>query len=467
MHKIFISYSRHDKDKVFKIKDEIEGLIGKESCWIDLTGIESDKQFVDVIIDAIDQADIFLFMYSKYSDCSEWTRKEVEYAKSENKKIVFVKIDKVPLSKYYRFQFGGHDIIDIFDGDQKRKLMFNLLNWVKNEEVSLESKNSCDDNYGIDQNNLGRIPWKPIEVRTLGGLAKKLKHIWDRLKNVLFAFFEWLIHIKSWVILTTILNILFSFFLRLGIPKGSDVAEKLLDATIFFIICSAIPFVIVLVKPSVLGFKERVKSAFLLLIPVVVYSFSYFGLKSMEKRKEASTNNNTPKQISIYCMGDYPADSVQYLEACLRKYFPNVRIMQNNINLPPQYFNKERNRYLASGLLDELAKHRNNDAVIGVTDYIIFKPNKKSDTFGIMGMSYTNTFKSIVSTKIPLNGKKQSKNNICKLALHELGHGFGLKHCPNETCYMVDAEGTMKIVNAIGFCESCKHVLNSKGWIIK
>lgn len=32
---------------------------------------------------------------------------------------------------------------------------------------------------------------------------------------------------------------------------------------------------------------------------------------------------------------------------------------------------------------------------------------------------------------------------------------------------MVDAEGTMKIVNAIGFCESCKHVLNSKGWIIK
>ena len=72
MHKIFISYSRHDKEKVFKIKDEIEGLIGNETCWIDLTGIESDKQFIDVIIDAIDQADIFLFMYSKFSDGSEW-----------------------------------------------------------------------------------------------------------------------------------------------------------------------------------------------------------------------------------------------------------------------------------------------------------------------------------------------------------------------------------------------------------
>lgn len=466
MHKIFISYSRHDKEKVFKIKDEIEGLIGTETCWIDLTGIESDKQFIDVIIDAIDQADIFLFMYSKFSDGSEWTRKEVEYAKSENKKIVFVKIDKVPLSKYYRFQFGGHDIIDIFDRDQKRKLMFNLQNWVKKGDILLESKSLCDDNYEIVQNTSDKTHRTPIEVKTLGDFVKKLKHICNRLKIFLFAFFEWFIHLRSWVIMTTTLNILFSLLLWLGASVVEE-DDDMSDVMIFFIVCSVIPLVIVLVKPSVLGFKERVKSAFLLLIPVVVYSISYFTIKSMEKGKETTMKNKTPKQISIYCMGGYPADSVQYLEVFLRKYFPNVRVMPNNINLPSQYFNKERNRYLASGLLDELAKHRNNDAVIGVTDYIIFKPNKKSNTFGIMGMSYTNTFKSIVSTKIPLNGKEQSKDNICKLALHELGHGFGLKHCPNETCYMVDAEGTMKIVNAIGFCESCKHVLNSKGWIIK
>lgn len=405
-------------------------------------------------------------MYSKFSDGSEWTRKEVEYAKSENKKIVFVKIDKVPLSKYYRFQFGGHDIIDIFDRDQKRKLMFNLQNWVKKDDILLESKSLCDDNYEIVQNKSDKTHRTLIEVKTLRDFVKKLKHICNRLKIFLFAFFEWFIHLRSWVIMTTTLNILFSLLLWLCV-SGVEEDEDMSDVMIFFIVCSVIPFVIVLVKPSVLGFKERVKSAFLLLIPVAVYSFSYFTIKSMEKGKETTMNNKTPKQISIYCMGGYPADSVQYLEVCLRKYFPNVRVMPNNINLPSQYFNKERNRYLASGLLDELAKHRNNDAVIGVTDYIIFKPNKKSDTFGIMGMSYTNTFKSIVSTKIPLNGKEQSKDNICKLALHELGHGFGLKHCPNETCYMVDAEGTMKIVNAIGFCESCKHVLNSKGWILK
>ena len=75
--KIFISYSRKDKKIVFDLKNEIEKQLGSGSCWIDLNGIESDRQFVDVIIDAIDSTDVFLFMYSTNSEESEWTRKEV------------------------------------------------------------------------------------------------------------------------------------------------------------------------------------------------------------------------------------------------------------------------------------------------------------------------------------------------------------------------------------------------------
>ena len=129
MHKIFISYSRSDYTKVVKLKNELEQLLGSGTCWIDLAGIESDRQFVDVIIDAIDKAEIFLFMYSKHSDRSEWTRKEIEYAYSERKRIVFVKMEDIQLSKYFRFQFGGHDIIDLNDGKQKLKLMNDLAKW--------------------------------------------------------------------------------------------------------------------------------------------------------------------------------------------------------------------------------------------------------------------------------------------------------------------------------------------------
>ena len=135
MHKIFISYSRADYDKVMMLKKEIEHLIGVGSCWVDLTGIESDQQFVDVIIDAIDKSDIFLVMYSQNSDRSEWTRKEINYAHSEKKRIVFVKMENIQLSKYFRFQFGEHDIIDLQDKKQKEKLLNNLLQWNMQEQI--------------------------------------------------------------------------------------------------------------------------------------------------------------------------------------------------------------------------------------------------------------------------------------------------------------------------------------------
>lgn len=130
MGSIFISYSRHDKTAVFNLKKEIEAVVGDGVCWIDLTGIESSKMFIDTIIDAIDRADIFLFMYTHASESSEWTRKEIEYASIKSKKIVFVKLEPIPLSKYYQFQFGGHDIIDMADESQKEKLLQNLKTWL-------------------------------------------------------------------------------------------------------------------------------------------------------------------------------------------------------------------------------------------------------------------------------------------------------------------------------------------------
>ncbi len=53
MSKIFISYKRQDKDKVFHIVDEIRWMTGVD-CWIDIEGIESGDQFQNVIIEAID-----------------------------------------------------------------------------------------------------------------------------------------------------------------------------------------------------------------------------------------------------------------------------------------------------------------------------------------------------------------------------------------------------------------------------
>lgn len=183
--------------------------------------------------------------------------------------------------------------------------------------------------------------------------------------------------------------------------------------------------------------------------------------------KKVVNKVTVPQTISIYRYGGFPVRQAQRLENQLKFYFPVVILKEQVLNLPTEHYNKERNRYRGTGLFEELGKHRNGDAVIGLTDYVIFKPNEISQTYGIMGVSPVGTYKCVVSSKIPSSGKEQSDDNFVKLALHELGHAFGLNHCPDQHCYMVDAEHKMKFPQTTGFCESCKTKLNAKGWTIK
>lgn len=178
-------------------------------------------------------------------------------------------------------------------------------------------------------------------------------------------------------------------------------------------------------------------------------------------------NSAVPETISIYRYGNFPKNEAQKLREQLKNYFPNVVLKEQCLAMPSKHYNNERNRYRGTGLFEELSKHRNGDAVIGLTDYVIFQSNNISPTFGIMGISPLGTYKCVVSSKLPITGKRQTEENFYKLALHELGHAFGLNHCPDQNCYMVDAEHKMKFPQTTGFCESCKTKLNAKGWAIR
>lgn len=82
-YKIFISYSRKDSEKVEAIKKEIEQATGVE-CWMDMEGISYDSpDFVDVIVKAIDNAPVFLFMLSEHSQKSRIARGEITLAQKK------------------------------------------------------------------------------------------------------------------------------------------------------------------------------------------------------------------------------------------------------------------------------------------------------------------------------------------------------------------------------------------------
>ena len=132
--RIFISYKRVDKERVFAIKDGIEQATG-EKCWIDLDGIESDAQFADVITSAINRCEVFLFMYSAshtkiVNRKKDWTIREISFAEKKDKRIVFVNIDNSPLTDWFELNFGTTQQIDATDAEKLKYLYKDLCTWL-------------------------------------------------------------------------------------------------------------------------------------------------------------------------------------------------------------------------------------------------------------------------------------------------------------------------------------------------
>ena len=134
MERIFISYKRANKDKVYPLVGRIEKELGLK-CWVDLDGIESSAQFASKICTAIDNAEVVLFMHSSahlgidFED--DWTVKELNYAQATRKRVVLVKLDDAPLKNIFLMNYGTKNNIDSNVPDQMEKLMKDLRGWLK------------------------------------------------------------------------------------------------------------------------------------------------------------------------------------------------------------------------------------------------------------------------------------------------------------------------------------------------
>ena len=143
-HDIFISYSRTDFELVQKIKSELESATGAR-CWMDLDGIESGEQFMNVIISAISRSDTLLFMMSEASMRSEWALDELDFAKRKRKRIVLVAIDDVEMTDKFYFSYHKYDIIDWNNLTQRNKLLKNIRNWKACKIAEEEAKRRAEE----------------------------------------------------------------------------------------------------------------------------------------------------------------------------------------------------------------------------------------------------------------------------------------------------------------------------------
>jgi len=130
------------------------------------------------------------------------------------------------------------------------------------------------------------------------------------------------------------------------------------------------------------------------------------------------------------------------LEALLRplaEVFGQRTQIGDSIALPQKSWNRHRGQYLAPMLLAKLPPPSLGDRVLGVVDVDIFAPGLNF-VFGEADIARRRALISLTRLRQEFYGLSRDENlfqeRALKEAVHELGHTYGLKHCPNSACVM-------------------------------
>ena len=197
----------------------------------------------------------------------------------------------------------------------------------------------------------------------------------------------------------------------------------------------------------------------------IIFCFILFLLIfSCEKSKDNAVKNGEEITILIQPFEDVKPKQLTEISENIRKIYPKIKILKP-IKFPQNTYYEPRNRYRADSIIKYLrTKAPNNCVTLALTNKDISVTKGKVADFGVMGLGYR-PGNACVASSFRLNTKNKNEQ-FYKIAIHELGHTQGLKHCPDKTCFMRDAEGKNPTNEEKDFCNHCKKILKQKGWRI-
>jgi archaemetzincin len=144
-------------------------------------------------------------------------------------------------------------------------------------------------------------------------------------------------------------------------------------------------------------------------------------------------------KIKLKPLGNIADDIMQELKDRVGGIFHCPVEMEAGINDLSRAYNSERKQYFSSKLLASLRKNEQDERVVGITDIDLYVP-RLNFVFGEADTASGTAIVSLCRLQQEYYGLAPDEKLLLKRATkeiaHELGHTFGLGHCPNNQCVM-------------------------------
>lgn len=193
--------------------------------------------------------------------------------------------------------------------------------------------------------------------------------------------------------------------------------------------------------------------------------------------KHISSQQDKKITIAIQPLGKVNQQMVSAISSAIESiYSVSIILRQEKPVYPRAFVQYKTPRFRADSILKFLKSDLPDgaDYILGVTEkdisttkyesfpYKIKQPESKYKDWGIFGLGMCPGNSSVVSSfRTRQCSKEQLHLRMQKIAVHELGHNFGLRHCPDKNCVMTDAVESIRTVDnaALSLCQRCYNKL--------
>ncbi len=165
-------------------------------------------------------------------------------------------------------------------------------------------------------------------------------------------------------------------------------------------------------------------------------------------------------KITFKSLGNVPDAIMEELKERVGGVFHCPVEIKAGVSDLAQAYDPERKQYFSSKLLASLRKSEREERVVGIIDVDLYVPGLNY-VFGEADVVSGTTIVSLYRLRQEYYGLSSDEalflERATKEIVHELGHTFGLGHCPNNKCVMHFsnslADTDLKRAN---FCSSCR-----------